>query len=93
MTRYDRMELGRCDFLDVLEESVLMQARVKVELLEGGEFEDQIRDVITRDGEEEVHFDRHDPVLLRQIAAIHRTPLPRTYPPDLVKEPAPGREG
>jgi transcriptional antiterminator Rof (Rho-off) len=88
MTRYDRLELGNCDFLDVLEETVLMHARARVELLDGTVFEDRVRDVTTHDGVEEVEFANHEPVLLRDIAAITREPLAHTYKRDPRKEPA-----
>lgn len=87
MTRYDRLELGNCDFLDVLEETVLMHTRAKVELLDGTAFEDRLRDVVTHDGVEEVEFANHEPVLLRDIAAISREPLPHTYRRDPRREP------
>lgn len=87
MTRYDRNDLGNCDFIDVLEESVLMHARVKVELLDGTSFEDRIRDVTTRDGQEEVHFADHEPVEVREMAAISRDPLPHTYKRDPRRDP------
>lgn len=82
MTRYNQLDLGRCDFLDVLEESVLMRARVQVILMDDTHFEDRITDVLTRDGREVVYFAGHEPVELRQIAAITREPLPHTYPPE-----------
>jgi len=85
--RYDRHELGDCDFIDVLEETVLMHARVKVELLDGDSFEDYIRDVVTRDGQEEIHFANHEPVQLRDMAAITRHPLPHTYGRDPKHDP------
>jgi len=88
MTRYDRLELGNCDFLDVLEETVLMHARAKVELLDGTTFEDRLRDVTTRDGVEQIEFADHDPVLLRDVAAISREPLAHTYKRDPRRDPA-----
>ncbi|WP_373046515.1 Rho-binding antiterminator [Vulgatibacter sp.] len=86
MSRYDRNELGNCDFIDVLEESVLMHTRVRVELLDGTVFEDKIRDVVTRDGQEEVLFASHEPVEVRDMAAIVREPLPHTYQRDPRRE-------
>jgi len=87
MTRFDRHDLGDCDFLDVLEESVLMHARVQVELLDGSSFEDRIRDVVTRDGQDEVIFAAHEPVQVREMAAIRRDPLPHGYKRDPRREP------
>lgn len=82
MTRYSQQDLDRCDFLDVLEESVLMRARVKVTLMDDTFFEDHITDVLTKDGGETVHFAMHEPIELRQIASIERQPLQHTYPPE-----------
>lgn len=87
MTRYNRLELGNCDFLDVLEETVLMHARAKIELLDGTVFEDRIRDVVTHDGVEEIIFANHEPVLLRDMAALTREPLPHTYKSDPRRDP------
>lgn len=80
MTRYSQQDLGRCDFLDVLEETVLMHARVKVELDDDTWFEDHLRDVVTENGLEKVRFANHDPVEVRRISSITREPLPHTYP-------------
>lgn len=82
MTRYSQQDLGRCDFLDVLEESVLMRARVHVTLMDDTSFEDRITDVITKDGQEFVHFAGREPLELRQIATVSRDPLQHTYPPE-----------
>ena len=91
MVRFDRNALGTCDFLDVLEETVLMHARAKVELLDGTSFEDRIRDLTIEDGQDVVIFADHDPVEVREIAAITREPLPHGYPRDPRRDPVPHR--
>jgi len=80
MNRFEQARLGRCDFLDVLEESVLMRAEVRVELADGTSFHDRLTDVETTGGRDRATFARHDPVLVEAIAVIERDPLPHTYP-------------
>ena len=80
MTRYEQSDLGRCDFLDVLEESVLMHAEVEVELSDGTTFRDRLVDVVTKDGQDTARFRGRDPVPVSSIAAIERETLPHTYP-------------
>lgn len=87
MTRFVQQELGRCDFLDVLEESVLMKARTRVELIDGTVFEDRIRDVVTREGHEEIRFEGRDAVRLRDVAAIERPEIAHTYRRDPRHDP------
>ena len=80
MNRFEQARLGRCDFLDVLEESVLMRAEVRVELADGTSFHDRVTDVETTEGRDRAKFARHDPVPVDAIAVIERKALPHTYP-------------
>ena len=91
MTRYEMSDLGICDFIDVLEESVLMHARVRVELLDGDTFEDRIRDVTTEGGQDTAVFANHEPVQVRDIRALIREPLAHGYKRDPKHERVPHR--
>ncbi|AKU92199.1 hypothetical protein [Vulgatibacter incomptus] len=80
MSRFERERLGRCDFLDVLEESVLMHVDVEVELAGGETFVDRLRDVRTESGVDYAVFLEHPRVEVASIAAVTRRSLPHTYP-------------
>jgi hypothetical protein len=69
--------VGRCDFLDVLEEAVTVGARIHVRLADGREFEDTVTDVVTEKGRENVVFGTNGTVPLAQIAAATRGPALR----------------
>lgn len=56
MTQIRQDAVGRCEFIDVLEEAVTLRKRVEVELRSGEVFTDEVKDVITRDGQEFVRF-------------------------------------
>ncbi len=77
MSMMQQDELGRCDFLDVLEEAVLRKGPVQVKLRSGDTFIDIVRDVVTKDGQEFVHFDSKGRMALRDIHAVTRAEPPR----------------
>jgi len=66
---------GRCDFIDVLEESVVIHQPVTVALRDGETFIDQVRDVITRSGEDFVQFQDHGRMALARIVRATPSPL------------------
>jgi Rho-binding antiterminator len=73
--------VGRCDFLDVLEESATIRTPVAVELVEGLRFTDVVRDVSTRDGEDYATFRDHGEVAVSDIRSANRAvPLETGYP-------------
>ena len=74
--RIDQDRVGRCAFLDVLEEAVLVRRPVAVELEEGETFLDEVTDVVTREGQEWIHFRSHPPVLVEDIRAATRACRP-----------------
>jgi len=65
-----------CDVLDVLEEAVTLKSAVIVDLRGGGQFTDQVRDVVTEDGENRAVFADHGTMPLHAIANARRA-LPR----------------
>ncbi len=69
--------LGRCDFLDVLEEAAVVKRPVEVKLRNGDSFIDIVKDVETKDGEEFVHFDSSGTLKLSEIQAMSRAEPPR----------------
>lgn len=52
LKRYTQKEIGRCDFIDVLEESVTTHRKVDVELAGGRTFTTHIVNVVTHDGDD-----------------------------------------
>lgn len=80
MARFERTALGRCDFLDVLEETILMKTEATIELVDGTVFLDRIVDLRTEGGDDVVHFGRHSVIPVGDIAAVERGELARTYP-------------
>ncbi|HZH04439.1 MAG TPA: hypothetical protein VEY30_11695 [Myxococcaceae bacterium] len=75
-TRMNQDEIGRCSFIDVLEEAVLMRKPVAVQLREGATFIDEVTDVVTKNGDDFAVFRNHDTVSVGQIAAVTRSPPP-----------------
>ncbi len=63
---------GRCDFIDVLEESVVIPQPVMVVLRDGETFIDRVRDVVTQSGEDFVQFQDHGRMALARI--VRATP-------------------
>ena len=70
MTRFVQEELGRCDFIDVLEEAVLRRRPVAVQLRTGEAFNDQVVDVHTEAGDDFALFRGHSRVAVGDIAAL-----------------------
>jgi Rho-binding antiterminator len=64
--------IDRCDFVDVLEESVTTGGAVAVELIGGTRFIDRVRDVYTMDGVDYAEFKDHATVAVPDILAITR---------------------
>lgn len=72
MTRICQDEVGRCDFLDVLEEAVLRRRPVAVQLREGEAFIDEVVDVVTEQGDDFAVFKAHERVSVGEIRAVTR---------------------
>jgi hypothetical protein len=79
MTRICQDEVGRCDFIDVLEEAVLRQRPVAVQLREGDSFIDEVVDVVTEQGDDFAVFKAHERVSVGDILSVSRAqpPMPR----------------
>jgi transcriptional antiterminator Rof (Rho-off) len=60
--------VDRCDFIDVLEESAVTHRAVSVELVDGRRFIDEVKDVVTEDGEDWAVFRAHDRVAVSDIS-------------------------
>lgn len=69
-------DLGRCDFLDVLEEAAVRHTPVGVTLRSGETFLDRVRDVSTEDGVDWAVFEVHPRVAVAQIKACTRATSP-----------------
>ena len=63
-------ELGRCDYLDVLEEAVLRRWAYAVQLRSGECFTDQVVDVLTEGGDDFAVFRVHPRVRVGDIATL-----------------------
>lgn len=72
MSRICQDDVGQCDFIDVLEEAVLLRRPVAVQLRAGETFIDQMMDVVTEAGREFAVFRSHARVPVREIAAVTR---------------------
>ena len=77
MSMMQQDSLGRCDFIDVLEEAQLVKRPVQVKLRSGASFVDVVKDVVTKDGEEFVAFDSNGTLKLSEIQAMSRAEPPR----------------
>jgi Rho-binding antiterminator len=64
--------VGRCSFIDVLEEAVLMHRPVAVLLRDGERFIDVVVDVVTENHEDYAVFRAHERVAVTEIAAATR---------------------
>ncbi|PCC73089.1 Rho-binding antiterminator [Nannocystis exedens] len=64
---------GRCDFLDVLEESAHFKRPVQVELRSGESFQAQVLDVVTESGEDFVLFPDRERIPVTQIVRCRST--------------------
>jgi Rho-binding antiterminator len=72
MTRICQDEVGRCDFIDVLEEAALRRGSVSVHLREGEAFIDEVVDVVTEKGEDFAVFKSHERVPVGAILSVTR---------------------
>jgi Rho-binding antiterminator len=66
-------EIGRCSFIDVLEEAVLRARPVGVRLRDGSTFIDQVVDVVTEAGDDHAVFKHHPRVPVGRIDSVTRT--------------------
>lgn len=66
-------KVGRCSFIDVLEEAVLRRSPVAVQLSDGAAFIDEIVDVVTERGDDFAVFRSHARVSVGEIAAVTRS--------------------
>jgi Rho-binding antiterminator len=64
--------VGRCSFIDVLEEAVLVHRAVAVALRDGERFIDLVVDVVTENHEDYAVFRSHERVAVTDIAAATR---------------------
>jgi Rho-binding antiterminator len=72
--------LDRCSIIDMLEEAVVTRRAVAVELRSNKRFTDDVRDVVTRDGEEWAIFKHHEEVPVSDIHFVARAePIEPTY--------------
>lgn len=75
-------DIGRCDFLDVLEEAAGSRQRVDVELKAGRRFHDRISDVVTEGGKDYVEFEMNGRVAVEDVKSCTRAQIEHTYPTD-----------
>jgi Rho-binding antiterminator len=71
-TRMSQDALGRCDFLDVLEEAAVRRTPVAVQLRAGETFIDTVKDVVTEAGDDYAVFAQHPRVPVGEISAVTR---------------------
>lgn len=74
MARMCQDDVGRCDFIDVLEEAVLWRRPVSVQLRAGAAFTDQVLDVVTQQGDDFAVFRSHARVPVGDILSVTREP-------------------
>lgn len=72
MTRMKQDDLGRCDFLDVLEEAAVRRTPVAVRLRAGETFIDTVTDVLTESGTDFAVFEKHPRVRVGEVEAVTR---------------------
>ena len=63
-------DVGRCDFLDVLEERAKAKGRARVVLDDGSAFVETVRDVVTEGGADYAVFDGHGRVAVKRIVEV-----------------------
>ncbi|WP_164014854.1 hypothetical protein [Pyxidicoccus trucidator] len=74
MARMSQDDVGRCDFIDVLEEAVLWRRPVSIQLRAGDTFTDQVIDVVTEQGDDFAIFRSHARVPVGDILSVTREP-------------------
>ncbi|HET6147888.1 MAG TPA: hypothetical protein VFH68_10180 [Polyangia bacterium] len=62
----------KCDFLDVLEEAAVLGTQVVVDLRDGGHFTDNVREVITENGQDFALFKTHGRLAVDALSAARR---------------------
>jgi transcriptional antiterminator Rof (Rho-off) len=72
MTLICQDTVGRCSFIDVLEEAALLHGPVAVTLRGGESFIDVVDDVVTENHEDYAVFHSHDRVAVTDIQAATR---------------------
>ena len=70
-------EVGRCSFIDVLEEAVLRRRPVAVETRGGTTFIDHVVDVVTENGQDFVVFKVHPRMSVLDLRAVTRADAAR----------------
>ena len=75
MTLMSQDDVGRCDFIDVLEEAVLRRRAVAVRLRTGEAFIDEVADVVTEQGDDFAVFRSHARVPVGDILSVTREEL------------------
>jgi Rho-binding antiterminator len=75
MTLMSQDDVGRCDFIDVLEEAVLRRCSVAVQLRAGEAFIDEVVDVVTEQGDDFAVFRSHARVPVGDILSVTREEL------------------
>jgi transcriptional antiterminator Rof (Rho-off) len=70
-------QVGRCSFIDVLEEAALRKTHVAVALRDGTAFIDKVKDVVTENHEDYAVFENHERVAVTEIEAATRAPAHR----------------
>lgn len=77
MTILNQDKVGRCSFIDVLEEAVLRRRPVAVKLRHGGEtFIDEVSDVVTENGQDYAVFRARGRVPVPEVEAVTRAEPP-----------------
>ena len=71
-------KVGRCAFIDVLEEAVLRRGKVAVQLSDGAAFIDEVVDVVTESGDDFAVFKAHPRVSVGEISAVTRAEAKRS---------------
>lgn len=69
---YEQDRVGRCDFLDVLEEAAVLRGRVQVKTRDGRTFEDVVVDVPTEQGRDWVVFESEGRFAVDDLASATR---------------------
>jgi hypothetical protein len=64
--------VGSCDFLDVLEEAAVLGTQVLIDLRDGGQFTDAVREVITEDGQDLAAFKNHGRIAVHAMSNARR---------------------
>lgn len=69
---YEQDEVGRCDFLDVLEEAATRKTQVTVKTRGGESFTDVVDDVVTANHKDWAVFQTKGKIAVEEIASCTR---------------------